>query len=230
MLLHQQRTTTSITSERAEYIRRSWWPRASSFAWLFTYMPVGLGARAGAAGHGRAAGRACTDKVRENWRHTVPHLLCGLLERRRVRRAARIAGGSSATCHTNAAGDVEPCAFIHYSDSNIREKTLLECVQVPALHEPTRRRAALQLQPRCARARCWITPASSGRAWCTSPARRATDVRGTPRTWTSWRARPRQPLRHGPEKSAPIWAASPKGRLSIRLAKETGDPNAWVKY
>ena len=32
------------------------------------------------------------------------------------------------------------------------------------------------------------------------------------------------------EKSAPIWSASPKGRLSDRLAKETGDPNAWVKY
>lgn len=31
----------------------------------------------------------------------------------------------------NANGDVDPCVFIHYSDSNIREKTLLECLQSP---------------------------------------------------------------------------------------------------
>ncbi len=41
-----------------------------------------------------------------------------------------IAGGKS-YCHINANGDVEPCVFIHYSDANIREKTLLECLQSP---------------------------------------------------------------------------------------------------
>lgn len=33
--------------------------------------------------------------------------------------------------HINANGDIEPCAFIHYSDSNIREKTLLEAYLSP---------------------------------------------------------------------------------------------------
>ena len=41
-----------------------------------------------------------------------------------------IAGGRK-YCHINANGDIEPCAFIHYSDSNIREKTLLEAYQSP---------------------------------------------------------------------------------------------------
>ena len=41
-----------------------------------------------------------------------------------------IAGGRS-YLHINANGDVDPCVFIHYSDSNIREKTLLECLQGP---------------------------------------------------------------------------------------------------
>lgn len=41
-----------------------------------------------------------------------------------------IAGGRG-YCHINANGDMEPCAFIHYSDSNIKEKTLLECYQSP---------------------------------------------------------------------------------------------------
>ncbi|MCM1543763.1 MAG: radical SAM protein [Ruminococcus sp.] len=33
--------------------------------------------------------------------------------------------------HINAAGDMEPCVFIHYSDSNIRNKTLLEGLRSP---------------------------------------------------------------------------------------------------
>ncbi len=33
--------------------------------------------------------------------------------------------------HINANGDMDPCAFIHYSDSNIREKTLLEGLRSP---------------------------------------------------------------------------------------------------
>jgi MoaA/NifB/PqqE/SkfB family radical SAM enzyme len=41
-----------------------------------------------------------------------------------------IAGGRR-YLHINANGDVDPCVFIHYSDSNIREKTLLEALQSP---------------------------------------------------------------------------------------------------
>jgi len=41
-----------------------------------------------------------------------------------------IAGGRR-YLHINANGDVDPCVFIHYSDSNIREKTLLECLRSP---------------------------------------------------------------------------------------------------
>lgn len=35
--------------------------------------------------------------------------------------------------HINANGDIDPCVFIHESDSNIREKTLLEALQSPLL-------------------------------------------------------------------------------------------------
>lgn len=41
-----------------------------------------------------------------------------------------IAGGRN-YFHINSAGDAEPCVFIHYSDSNIHDKTLLECLQSP---------------------------------------------------------------------------------------------------
>lgn len=48
-----------------------------------------------------------------------------------------IAGGRR-YLHINANGDIDPCVFIHYSDSNIREKTILEALQSPimmAYHE-----------------------------------------------------------------------------------------------
>lgn len=41
-----------------------------------------------------------------------------------------IAGGRN-YCHINPKGDVEPCVFIHYSGANIREQSLLECLQQP---------------------------------------------------------------------------------------------------
>ena len=41
-----------------------------------------------------------------------------------------IAGGR-AYLHINANGDIEPCAFLHYSDSNIRKDKILDAMQKP---------------------------------------------------------------------------------------------------
>ena len=41
-----------------------------------------------------------------------------------------IAGGKN-YLHINPNGDVEPCVFIHYSNVNIKEHSLLECLQQP---------------------------------------------------------------------------------------------------
>lgn len=41
-----------------------------------------------------------------------------------------IAGGRN-YFHVNSAGDMEPCVFIHFSDSNIRKKTILEGLRSP---------------------------------------------------------------------------------------------------
>ena len=99
----------------------------AKFAWLFTYMPIGADA--------------------------VPELMATAEQRKfmyeRIHEFRKtkalftmdfwndgdavggcIAGGRG-YMHINANGDVEPCAFIHYSDSNIREKTLLEAYQSP---------------------------------------------------------------------------------------------------
>jgi MoaA/NifB/PqqE/SkfB family radical SAM enzyme len=48
-----------------------------------------------------------------------------------------IAGGRN-YFHINASGDAEPCVFIHFSDSNIHDKTVVEMLQSPlfkAYHE-----------------------------------------------------------------------------------------------
>ncbi|MDR1733609.1 MAG: radical SAM protein [Oscillospiraceae bacterium] len=41
-----------------------------------------------------------------------------------------IAGGRN-YFHINSAGDMEPCVFVHYSDSNIREHTIIEALKRP---------------------------------------------------------------------------------------------------
>lgn len=45
-----------------------------------------------------------------------------------------IAGGRN-YFHINSKGDIEPCVFIHYSDSNIRTHTLIEALQNPLFME-----------------------------------------------------------------------------------------------
>ncbi len=99
----------------------------AKFAWFFTYMPVGKGA---------VTELIATAEQREMMYHKIR-------EYRKTKSlftvdfwndgeyvGGCIAGGRS-YLHINANGDIEPCAFIHYSDSNIREKTLLEAYQSP---------------------------------------------------------------------------------------------------
>lgn len=99
----------------------------AKFAWFFTYMPIGAAA---------VPELIATAEQREFMYHQI----------RKFRKTKPlftmdfwndgdavggcIAGGRG-YCHINANGDMEPCAFIHYSDSNIKEKTLLECYQSP---------------------------------------------------------------------------------------------------
>jgi len=99
----------------------------AKFCWIFTYMPVGNGA---------PTDLMATARQREYMYHQV----------RRFRETKPLftmdfwndgeyVGGCIAAgrnyLHINANGDLEPCAFIHYSDSNIRDKTLLEALRSP---------------------------------------------------------------------------------------------------
>lgn len=99
----------------------------AKFAWFFTYMPVGKGAVTELMV--TASQREMMyHKIRE-YRKTKPIFTVDFWNDGEYVGGC-IAGGRS-YCHINANGDVEPCAFIHYSDSNIREKTLLEAYRSP---------------------------------------------------------------------------------------------------
>ena len=137
-LLHQKRliygisscyTSANYDSITSEEYYDMLIEKGAYFIWFFHYMPVGSGA--------------------------APELLLSPEQREAVYRRIRdfrtrkplfamdfqndaefvggcIAGGRR-YLHINANGDIDPCVFIHYSDSSIREKTLLEALQSPLM-------------------------------------------------------------------------------------------------
>ncbi|MGI5888859.1 MAG: radical SAM protein, partial [Oscillospiraceae bacterium] len=127
------------TSKNAEFIGSEEYFDAmvnwgAKFCWFFTYMPIGAAA--------------------------VPELMANAEQRKMMYYQVRkfreskpiftidfwndgeyvggcIAGGRS-YLHINANGDIEPCGFIHYADSNIRTDRLIDAFQKPmfmAYHE-----------------------------------------------------------------------------------------------
>ncbi|MDD4104665.1 MAG: radical SAM protein [Eubacteriales bacterium] len=99
----------------------------AKFAWFFTYMPVGRDAETDLMVT-PAQREHMYRKVRE-WRETKPIFTLDFWNDGEYAGGC-IAGGRS-YLHINANGDIEPCAFIHYSDSNIKENTLLEAFRRP---------------------------------------------------------------------------------------------------
>lgn len=124
--------SSCYTSKNAEFIGSEAYIDAmiewgAKFCWLFTYMPIGSAA--------------------------VPELMVSAEQRKFMYEQIRsfrgrkpiflmdfwndgeyvggcIAGGRR-YLHINANGDIEPCAFIHYSDSNIRTDSLLDACRNP---------------------------------------------------------------------------------------------------
>ncbi len=122
-------TSANYESITSEEFYDSLIEKGAYFIWYFHYMPVG------------------NDAVPELM--PTPEQRIGVYRRIRHYRATKplfamdfqndaeyvggcIAGGHR-YLHINANGDIDPCVFVHYSDSNIREKTLLEALQSPMM-------------------------------------------------------------------------------------------------
>jgi MoaA/NifB/PqqE/SkfB family radical SAM enzyme len=105
--------------------------RGCLFGWLFTYMPVGKDAIPDLMVTAEQR-EFMYWKIRE-YRRTKPIFTLDFWNDGEYVEGC-IAGGRR-YLHINAAGDVEPCAFIHYASSNIKETTLLEALKSPIFQE-----------------------------------------------------------------------------------------------
>lgn len=101
--------------------------RGCKFGWIFTYMPVGTDADIELMAS--AEQRAYMYEQVRKFRKTKPIFTMDFWNDGEYIDGC-IAGGRY-YLHINANGDIEPCAFIHYADSNIKEKTLLEALKSP---------------------------------------------------------------------------------------------------
>ena len=93
----------------------------AKFCWLFTYMPVGQDAVPELMVTAEQR-KFMYEQVRK-FRKTKPIFTLDFWNDGEY--AGGCIAGGRRYLHINANGDMDPCAFIHYSDSNIREKTLL---------------------------------------------------------------------------------------------------------
>ena len=101
--------------------------RGAKFAWYFHYMPVGNDA---------VPELLPTPEQRtEMYRRLRDYRTRKPLFAMDFQNDAEFVGGCIAGgrryLHINANGDVDPCVFIHYSDTNIREKSLLDALRGP---------------------------------------------------------------------------------------------------
>ena len=97
------------------------------FIWYFHYMPVGNDA---------APELLPNPEQREAVYHRIRHLratkpLFAMDFQNDAEYVGGCIAGGKRYLHINANGDVDPCVFIHYSNANIRECTLLEALQSP---------------------------------------------------------------------------------------------------
>lgn len=99
------------------------------FVWYFHYMPVGNDAAPKLLPSPEQR-TGVYEKIR-HYRATKP-LFAMDFQNDAEYVGGCIAGGYR-YLHINANGDIDPCVFIHYSDSNIREKNLLEALRSPMM-------------------------------------------------------------------------------------------------
>ena len=128
--------STCATSINAEYVMSEDYldkmiEKGCKYGWYFNYMPVGCDAE---------PNLLTTPEQREKmyyklaeYRKTKPIFTIDFWNDGRFVGGC-IAGGKH-YMHINANGDVEPCVFIHYSNANIKDMSLLEALKQPIFKE-----------------------------------------------------------------------------------------------
>lgn len=99
------------------------------FVWYFHYMPVGNDA----VPELMPTPTQCTGVYEKIRRYRATKPLFALDFQNDAEYVGGCIAGGHRYLHINANGDIDPCVFIHYSDSNIRQKTLLEALRSPMM-------------------------------------------------------------------------------------------------
>jgi MoaA/NifB/PqqE/SkfB family radical SAM enzyme len=105
--------------------------QGAKFCWYFTYIPVGCGAPTDLIASDRQ--REFMYRQVRRFRSEKPMFILDFWNDGEFVGGC-IAGGRQ-YLHINAGGDVEPCAFIHYSNRNIRDHSLLDALKSPLFLE-----------------------------------------------------------------------------------------------
>ena len=101
------------------------------FAWIFSYMPVGVNSPASLMANPEQ--REHLYRFVREMRKTKPLFTLDFQNDGEFVGGC-IAGGRR-YLHINAKGDVDPCVFAHYSNANIREASLLDALRSPLFME-----------------------------------------------------------------------------------------------
>lgn len=125
---YTSRNTETIGSEAffTELIKKG-----AKFAWFFTYIPVGADALPELMVS--AEQRSYMYHRIRLFRRTMPMMTLDFWNDGEFVKGC-IAGGRR-YLHINAAGDIEPCAFTHYADTNIHNTSLLDALKSPLFME-----------------------------------------------------------------------------------------------
>jgi MoaA/NifB/PqqE/SkfB family radical SAM enzyme len=97
------------------------------YGWYFTYIPVGINSDVNLMA--TPVQRAYAYERIQNFRKTKPVFLADFWNDGEATEGC-IAGGRR-YFHINAAGDIEPCAFVHYANGNIRDMSVKEALTSP---------------------------------------------------------------------------------------------------
>lgn len=124
---HSKNTDSIASDEFVDYMIE----KGCLFAWYFTYIPVGKDAATELIATPQQR-KYMYERIREI-RATKPFFALDFWNDGEYVDGC-IAGGRN-YFHINAHGDCEPCAFIHYSNVNIKEVSLLEALKSPLFQQ-----------------------------------------------------------------------------------------------
>lgn len=124
---HRYNTETVGSDEYIDFMVS----KGARFGWYFTYMPLGKDAKLDLLATPEQR-TYMYRRVRE-LRETKPIFVMDFWNDGEYVKGC-VAGGRN-YLHINAAGDVEPCAFIHYSNVNIHDTSLIDALRQPIFRE-----------------------------------------------------------------------------------------------